>query len=193
MTCVTWLPRLSCQSPVRLGVVLACVLLAVAGCTANGPAVTHSSPSPRQSAGPTPSPSPSPTPSPVPSPSPSPSAAPSPVAVPAWAAMHASCTGAPATQEALLVMQGSAATVLADVTDARNPKPICTITGPWTQQLHLVTQTPISWPATEGSPSVAGDSVIGVLDLFTGNTTVAATWSAGAFIHALHPCTPPRR
>ena len=76
------------------------------------------------------------------------------------------------------MMQGAAGTVLADITDARNPKPICTITGAWTPQ--LVTQTTISWSATEGTPSTAGDSVIGFLDLFTGNTTVAATWSGGA-------------
>jgi Tol biopolymer transport system component len=104
--------------------------------------------------------------------------------------MHANCTGAPSTQEALLVMQGSPATVLADVTDARNPRPICTITGPWTAQ--LVTQTTISWSATEGTPSTAGDSVIGFLDLFTGNTTVAATWSGGAFMDGLHAWSPDR-
>src|SRR5260370_12406947 len=148
MTCVTSVPRLSFQPPVRLGVVLACVLLTVAGCTATGPAVAHSSPSSRQYASPTPSASPSPTPSPAPSPSPSPSPAPSPVAVPAWAAMHASCSGAPATQEALLLMQGSPATALADVTDAPNPKPICTITRPRTQQPELVPQTTIFCPST---------------------------------------------
>src|SRR5258708_5857906 len=156
MTCVTSVPRLSFQPPVSRGVVPACVLLTVAGCTATGPAVAHSSPSSRQSASPTPSASPSPTPSPAPSPSPSPSPEPSPVAVPAWAAIHASCSGAPATQEALLVMQGSPATVLADVTDARNPRPICTITGPWTQQPDLLTQTTLSWSATERGPSAPG-------------------------------------
>jgi hypothetical protein len=104
--------------------------------------------------------------------------------------MHANCTGAPSTQEALLVMQGSPATVLADVTDARNPKPICTITGPWTPQ--LVTQTTISWSASEGTPTTAGDSVIGFLDLFTGNTTVAAAWSGGAFLDGLHAWSPDR-
>lgn len=87
-------------------------------------------------------------------------------------------------------MQGAPATVLADVTDARNPRPICTITGPWTAQ--LVTQTTISWSASEGSPGAAGDSVIGFLDLFTGNTTVAATWSGGSFMDGLHAWSPDR-
>jgi Tol biopolymer transport system component len=87
-------------------------------------------------------------------------------------------------------MQGSPATVLADVTDPRNPHSICTITGSWTAQ--LVTQTTISWSATEGSPVTAGDSVIGFLDLFTGNTTVAATWSGGAAMDGLHAWSPDR-
>jgi Tol biopolymer transport system component len=87
-------------------------------------------------------------------------------------------------------MQGSTATVLADVTDPRNPRPICTITGSWTAQ--LVTQTTISWSATEGTPSTAGDSVIGFLDLFTGNTTVAATWSGGGFMDGLQAWSPDR-
>ncbi len=104
--------------------------------------------------------------------------------------MHASCTGAPATQEALLVMQGSPATILADVSDARNPRPICTITGPGVPQ--LVTQTTISWSATQGGPGNPGDSVIGVLDLFTGTSTVAASWTGGAFMDGLHAWTPDR-
>jgi len=104
--------------------------------------------------------------------------------------MHASCTGAPATQEALLVMQGSPATILADVTDPRNPRPICTISGSWTAQ--LVTQTTISWSATEGSPGAAGDSIVGALDVFTGNSTVAATWSGGSFMDGLHAWSPDR-
>ena len=70
-------------------------------------------------------------------------------------------------------MQGSPGTVLADVTDARNPHPICSIAGPWVPQ--LVTQTVISWSATQGAPGTSGDSVIVVDDLFTGNTTVAAS------------------
>ncbi|HEX9546862.1 MAG TPA: hypothetical protein VF942_05965, partial [Acidimicrobiales bacterium] len=104
--------------------------------------------------------------------------------------MHASCTGAPAIQEALLVIQGSPATILADVTDPRNPRPICTISGSWTAQ--LVTQTTISWSATEGSPGAAGDSVVAALDVFTGNSTVAATWSGGSFMDGLHAWSPDR-
>ena len=88
------------------------------------------------------------------------------------------------------MMQGSPAPVLADVTDARNPRPICTISGPWTPQ--LVTQTTISWSATEGTPGTTGDSVIGFLDLFTGNTTVAATWSGGGFMDGLQAWSPDR-
>jgi hypothetical protein len=87
-------------------------------------------------------------------------------------------------------MQGSPATVLADVSDARNPRPICTITGAGIPQ--LVTQTTISWSATQGSPGTPGDSVIGVLDLFTGTSTVAATWTGGAFMDGLHAWTPDR-
>jgi hypothetical protein len=110
--------------------------------------------------------------------------------VPAWAAMHASCTAAPATQEALLVMQGSTSTILADVTDARNPRPICTITGAWSAQ--LVTQTMISWSATQGSPGTPGDSVVATLDLFTGDSTVAASWTGGGFLDGMHSWSPDR-
>jgi Tol biopolymer transport system component len=104
--------------------------------------------------------------------------------------MQVSCTGAPATQEALLVMQGTPGMVLADVTDARNPHPICSIAGAWMPQ--LVTQTTISWSATQGTPSTSGDSVIAVDDLFTGNSTVAASWSGGAFMDGLHAWSPDR-
>jgi hypothetical protein len=104
--------------------------------------------------------------------------------------MQVSCTGAPATQEALLVMQGASGMVLADVTDARNPRAICSIAGAWMPQ--LVTQTTISWSATQGGPGTSGDSVIVVDDLFTGNSTVAATWSGGAFMDGLHAWSPDR-
>src|SRR5712691_11001524 len=148
----------------RRGLVLIGVLLAAAGCSANGPAVAHSSPSP--SASPTPSASPSPSPTPTP-PSPSPDASASPVAVPAWAAMQFTCPNAPATQEALLVMQGS-----------------------WSPR--LVTQTTISWSATRGSPGTPGESVVAVLDLFTGTSTVVATWTGGGFLDGLHAWSPDR-
>ena len=88
------------------------------------------------------------------------------------------------------MMQGSTTPILADVTDARSPRTICTITGSWSAQ--LVTQTSISWSATQGSPSAPGDSVVGVLDLFTGNSTVAATWTGGGFMDGLHAWSPDR-
>jgi hypothetical protein len=104
--------------------------------------------------------------------------------------MHASCPGAPATQEALLIMQGSTSPVLADVSDARSPRTICTITGTWSPQ--LVTQTSISWSATQGGPGSLGDSLIGALDLYTGTSTVVATWSGGGFLDGLHAWSPDR-
>jgi hypothetical protein len=166
------------------------VLLAVAACSANGPAVAHSSPSAAPSAGPTPTPTPSPSPSPTPSPSPSPLASPSPITVPAWAGMHATCPGSPATAEALVLMQGGTSPVLADVSDARNPRSICTITGSWSPQ--LVTQTMISWSATQGGPGTLGDSLVAVLDLYTGTSTVVATWSGGGYMDGLHAWSPDR-
>jgi hypothetical protein len=113
-----------------------------------------------------------------------------PVAVPGWAALQGTCPGAPATQEALLVMQGSTTPVLADVTDARNPKTVCTISGSWSPQ--LVTQTMISWSATQGGPGTPGDSVVAVLDLYTGTSTVVANWTGGGFLDGLHAWSPDR-
>jgi hypothetical protein len=110
--------------------------------------------------------------------------------VPAWAAMHASCPGAPATQEALLVMQGSTNPILADVTDAKNPRTICTITGSWSPE--LITQTSISWSATQGTAGMPGNSVIAAFDLFTGTSTVVATWTGGGYMDGLHAWSPDR-
>jgi hypothetical protein len=87
-------------------------------------------------------------------------------------------------------MQGSATPVIADVTDARNPRAICTISGPATPQ--LVTQTMISWSATQGAPATPGNSLVAVLDVFTGTATVVATWSGGAFLDGLHAWSPDR-
>ena len=115
---------------------------------------------------------------------------PSPTTVPAWAAVQATCPAGPATQEALLVMQGSTSPVLADVTDPRNPKTICTISGSWSPQ--IVTQTVISWSATQGSPGTPGDSLIGALDLFTGTSTEVASWRGGGFLDGLHAWSPDR-
>src|SRR5206468_5634277 len=181
---------LSLQSTVRKGVVLLVALAAVASCTANGPLAPQARHSP---ASPTASSSPTPTPveSPSPSPSPSPVTPPSPVAVPAWAALHASCAGSPAAQEAVLKLQGAANPVLADVSNAQSPRTVCGISGGSFQPL-LVTQTMISWYATQGNPTAAGTSVIAVLDLFNGSSTVAATWSGGGFMDGLHAWSPDR-
>jgi hypothetical protein len=177
---------------VRIGVGLLVCLFAVAGCTANGPLA----PQANRAASPSPSPSPTPTPedSPSPSPSPSPIAPPSPVVVPSWAALHASCAGSPTAREAVLKLQGAASPVLADVSDAKNPRTLCGISGASvaTREPQIVTQTMISWYASQGSPTAAGTSVIAVLDLFTGSSTVAATWSGGSFMDGLHAWSPDR-
>jgi Tol biopolymer transport system component len=174
---------------VRKGVALLVSLLAVAACTANGPLAPRPSASPSVS----PSPSPGPTPSlaPSPSPSPSPSAAPSPVEVPAWAALHATCPSAPAAQEAVLQLQGAANPVLADVSDPKVPRTLCGISG-GSFSPQLVTQTMISWYATQGAPGKNGTSVIAILDLFTGTSAVAATWSGGGFLDGVHAWSPDR-
>src|ERR1700737_2318879 len=175
------------SSGVRNGVVLMCALLAIAGCTANGPLVARPSPSH------SPSPSPSPSPSEVPTPSPSPSPMPPPilVVVPTWAALRASCTGSATAHEALLTMQGATNPLVADVTDPKNPKPICTITGAsW--QPQIVTQSLLSWYATQGSPGATGTSMIAALDLFGGTSTVAASWQGGSFMDGLHAWRPDR-
>ena len=166
-----------------------CAFAAIAGCGANGAVVTRSSPTHAAS----PSPSPSPTPTPTPTPAASPSPLPSPVAVPAWAAIHASCAGSPAANEALLVMQGSSNPVLADVADAKNPRTLCslTVTGN-TAQPQLVTQSMISWSATQGNPTTAGTSVIAALDMFSGTSTIAASWQGGSLLDGLHAWSPDR-
>jgi hypothetical protein len=113
------------------------------------------------------------------------------VAVPAWAALKASCVGAPAAEEAVLQLQGTANPVLADVSNAKVPRTLCGISGgSWHPE--LVTQTMISWYASQGNPGTVGTSVIAVLDLFTGTSTVAASWSGGSFIDGLHAWSPDR-
>ena len=104
--------------------------------------------------------------------------------------MHATCTGTPTAQEALLVVQGSTSLILAGVTDARYPQQICAFTGSWSAQ--MVTQTMVSWSATKGSPGNPGDSVIAVLDLFTGASTVVAAWTGGGLMDGLHSWSPDR-
>jgi hypothetical protein len=88
-------------------------------------------------------------------------------------------------------MQGATNPILADVSDAKNPHALCTITGgSW--QPQLVTQTMISWSATLGNPGTAGESVIAVLDIFGGTSTVAASWQGGGFLDGLHAWSPDR-
>jgi hypothetical protein len=175
---------------VRNGVVLLIVLAALTGCTANGPLAPANSPTAKKQS-PSPSPTPSPSPSPTEQPSPSPTAPPNPIQVPAWAALHASCVAQPTAAEAVIQLQGSPSPVLADVTDAKTPKTLCGISG-GTFQPQLVTQTMISWYATQGNPTTPGTSVIAVLDLFTGTSTVAASWSGGSAMDGLHAWSPDR-
>src|SRR5947209_5769340 len=178
---------------VRIGVVILLSLVAVTACTANGPLAPNHTPSAvRLSPSPGATPTASSSPAESPSPSPSATAEPSPVAVPAWAALHASCAGAPAGQEAILKLQGGSGLVVADVSDPKAPKTLCGISGPAALQPELVTQTMISWNATQGSPGASGTSVVAVLDLATGSSTVAATWSGGAFLDGLHAWSPDR-
>ncbi|HKV88633.1 MAG TPA: hypothetical protein VJT78_11610 [Candidatus Dormibacteraeota bacterium] len=177
----------------RIGVVLLLALATLAvltGCTANGPLAPANTPTPKKQT-PTPSSSPSPTPSPTMEASPSPTSAPSPIEVPAWAQLHATCGGQPAAAEAVLQLQGAANPILADVTDAKNPRTLCGISG-GNFSPSLVTQTMISWYASQGSPGASGTSVIAVLDLFTGTSTVAASWSGGGFMDGLHAWSPDR-
>jgi Tol biopolymer transport system component len=111
--------------------------------------------------------------------------------VPTWAAIHASCAGTATAQEAVLLMQGAASPVVADVTDAKNPKTICTLSGgSW--QPQLVTQTLIAWYASQGIPGSPGTSVVAALDLATGTSSVAATWQGGAFLDGLFAWSPDR-
>jgi len=171
--------------PVGLRLAAVAALLALAGCSGSSTA-THRSPSPSAVESASPSPSEIPTPTPTPTPSPNPAA--SPVAVPAWAALNATCSGAPAAQEALITLQGSSQPMLADVTDPLHPRTICTITGSWTPQ--LVTEGMVSWSATQGSPGSPGQSVIATLDMFTGTSAVAASWTGGGFMDGLHAWSP---
>src|SRR5215472_6006633 len=187
LTRVTRPHRRSFQAPVRNGVVVLLLLLALAGCTPNGPLAPKASHSPT----PSPSPSPSPIESPSPSPSPSPTAQPSPVTVPSWAALRSSCSSAPASQEAIIKLQGSSGEVLADVTNPKSPRTLCTISG-GSYAPQLVTQTMISWAATQGSPSAAGTSLIAILDLLSGTSTIVASWSGGSFMDGLHAWSPDR-
>ena len=89
------------------------------------------------------------------------------------------------------MLQGTSNPILADVSNAKTPRTLCSISG-GSFQPQLVTQTMISWYASQGSPTSSGTSVIAVLDLFTGTSTVAATWSGGSFMDGLHAWSPDR-
>jgi hypothetical protein len=91
----------------------------------------------------------------------------------------------------VLQLQGGSNPVLADVSNAKAPRTLCGISG-GSFQPQLATQTMISWYATQGSPNAAGTSVIAVLDLFNGISTVAATWPGGSFMDGLHAWSPDR-
>jgi hypothetical protein len=85
-------------------------------------------------------------------------------------------------------MQGSTNRILADVTDPVHPRTMCTFTGAWSPQ--LVTQTLISWWASQGTPGSPGTSLIATLDVSTGAGGVVASWSGGDFMDGLHGWSP---
>jgi len=170
--------------PVGLRLAAVIAMFAIAGCSGSGNPTSQTSPSPSALATASVIPAPSPSPSPAPSPTPLTGSA----IVPPWAAMQATCSAGPAAQEALITLQGASHPVLADVSDPVHPRIICTITGSWSPQ--LVTQGMISWSATQGSPGTPGSSVIATLDVFTGTTAVAASWTGGGFLDGLHSWSP---
>jgi Tol biopolymer transport system component len=102
-----------------------------------------------------------------------------------------SCAGAPAAQEAVVKLQGAANPVLADVSNAKTPRTLCGISG-GAFQPQLATQTTLSWYATQGSPSAPGTSLIAVLNIFSGDSTVVASWSGGSVMDGLHAWSPDR-
>lgn len=164
--------------------------LLVAACGGQ-PAANLPSASPSLVAAETPSPEASPSPSASPVLSPSPAATPTPAltpaAVPAWAAMKPSCSGALGGHEAVLVLKGATKPVVADVTDPAHPRTICTLTGSW--QPQLVTQSTVSWWATENRGG-AGQSAIVSLSLVTGTSAVVAKWAGGGTIDGLSAWSP---
>jgi hypothetical protein len=111
--------------------------------------------------------------------------------VPAWASLRASCAGTPAPQEAVVKLQGAATPVLADVSNAKAPRTLCGISG-GNFIPQLVTQTTLSWYASQGSPTNNATSLIAVLNPFMGTATVVAMWSGGSFMDGLHAWSPDR-
>jgi len=82
--------------------------------------------------------------------------------------------------------------VVADVTNPKNPVNLCAIAGDARLTPQLVTQSMISWYATQNGPGSPGPSVIAVLELTTGTSTVAASWQGGGFMDGLHAWSPDR-
>jgi hypothetical protein len=166
-----------------VGAIAAILVLAACG---SSPTAT-ASPSPSEVATSTPGESPSA----LPTISPSPLPPPSPVPVPPWAAMKASCSGQPSAREAILVMKAAPTIkVLADVTDPLHPKTICKLTGGWSPL--LVTDSEISWAASQRQPGTPGTSVIVTLDVFSGTASVVVTWQGGGYLDGLHAWSPHR-
>ena len=171
---------------VKVGVGALATLLMFAACGSSGTAVT---PSPTASEVATPTPIASP--SALPSVSPSPLPPPSPIPVPSWAVMKATCTGQPSAREAILVMKAApTAKILADVIDPLHPKTICKLSGGWSP--ILVTDSEISWAASQHRPGTAGTSVIVTLDVFSGIASVVVTWQGGGYLDGVHAWSPHR-
>jgi hypothetical protein len=103
--------------------------------------------------------------------------------------MRATCTGQPTEREAILVMKGSTTKILADVTDPTHPVKICTLTGGWLPL--LVTSREISWWASQ-HVGQSGLSVIVTLDVFSGTSSVVASWQGGSFLDGVHAWSPHR-
>jgi hypothetical protein len=104
--------------------------------------------------------------------------------------MRATCTGTSSAREAVLLMQHSVTKILADVTDPVHPRTICTLSGGWNPQ--LVTASELSWSASQHAPGTPGLSVIATLDLFTGTSSVVASWQGGGYLDGLHAWSPGR-
>jgi hypothetical protein len=85
-------------------------------------------------------------------------------------------------------MQGASLPILADVTDVAHPLTICSFTGAW--QPQLVTQTMVSWYASQGHQGAPGTSVIVTLDVFSGISALVATWQGGDYLDGLYAWSP---
>lgn len=90
----------------------------------------------------------------------------------------------------MLVVQRSLIKILADVTDPVHPRTICTLTGGWNPL--LVTQSELSWSASQHAPGTPGQSMIVILDVFSGTSAVVASWQGGGYLDGLHAWSPGR-